>query len=294
MRRHKTTMIIAVVLALLVCQVAAALEIPRLTGRVNDVAGALSAATRRQLETVLADLERTDSTQIVVLILPSLEGENLEDFSMRTAEAWKVGDKGLDNGAILLIAVKERKLRIEVGYGLEGRLTDLQSGRIIRNIIVPRFKEGNFDQGVTDGVAAMIGVVKGEFTAPEQPLRPKSRGGGMNSIIFIFFAFFFFINILGRLRRGVGVVAGGILAPVVGGMFFGAGGIWLLALIFLGAFAGLAAGFMGGPLSSGHGRGRTGYWGGGFGGGGGFSSGGFGGFSGGGGGFGGGGASGGW
>lgn len=295
MRRQPTTVItIAAVIVLLVCHVAAALDVPPLSGRVNDAAGILSAGTRRQLEAVLGDLERTDSTQIVVLILPSLAGEDLEGFSMRTAEAWKIGHRGLDNGAILLIAVKERKLRIEVGYGLEGRLTDLESGRIIRNVIVPRFKEGNFDQGVSDGIAAMIGVVKGEFQAPEQPLRPKSRGGGMNGIVFALFAFFFFINVLGRLRRGVGAVAGGILAPVIGGVFFGAGGIWLLALIFLGLMAGLAASFIGGPLSSGHGRGRTGYWGGGFGGGGGFSSGGFGGFSGGGGGFGGGGASGGW
>lgn len=294
MRRQSTTLIIIAAVALLLCHAAAALDVPPLSGRVNDAAGILSAGTRRQLEAELGDLERTDSTQIVVLILPSLEGENLEDFSMRTAEAWKIGHQGLDNGAILLIAVKERKLRIEVGYGLEGRLTDLESGRIIRNVIVPRFKEGNFDQGVTDGVAAMIGVVKGEYAAPEHPLRPKSRDGGMNSIIFAFFAFFFFINVLGRLRRGAGAVAGGILAPVIGGVFFGAGGIWLLGLVFLGAISGLAASFMGGPLSSVHGRGRTVYWGGGFGGGGGFSSGGFGGFSGGGGGFGGGGASGGW
>jgi uncharacterized protein len=252
----------------------------------------LSPSTKRQLETVLEDLERTDSTQIVVLTLPSLEGENLEAFSIRVAEKWKIGQKGLDNGAILLITLKDRKLRIEVGYGLEGRLTDLVAGRIIRNVIVPRFKAGNFDQGVTDGVAAMIGVVKGEYTPPERPRRSKGRSGDVRPGFFALVAIVFFINMLGRVRRGMGAVAGGIIAPIIGGIFFKFTLFWLVLLIPLGILAGYVLGLMGGPLSFGHPGGRIGGRRGGFGGG--FSSGGFGGFSGGGGGFGGGGASGGW
>jgi uncharacterized protein len=287
--RPTAAILVAVAVSLLVCRPSAALDVPRLKGRVNDYAGILAPATERQLETVLKDLERTDSTQIVVLTLPSLQGENLESFSIRVAEQWKIGQRELDNGALLLVAVKERKLRIEVGYGLEGRLTDLMAGRIIRNVIVPRFKAGSFDQGVTEGVAAMIGVVKGEFTPPQRARRrPEGGGGGFPGGVFAIFAVFFLINMLGRLRRGMGAVGGAIIAPIVGAVFFQASLLWLLLLIPLGLAGGFFLSLMGGPLVFGHHRGRNIYWGGG----GGFSSGG--GFSGGGGGFGGGGASGGW
>jgi len=107
----------------------------------------------------------------VVLIVPSLEGDALEDFSMRVAEQWKIGHKGLDNGAILLISKADRKVRIEVGYGLEGRLTDLAAGRIIREAILPAFRAGRFDQG-GERVQAMIDSVRGEFKADDR------RGAG--------------------------------------------------------------------------------------------------------------------
>lgn len=138
-----------------------ALEVPPLKGRVNDYAGILVPATVRQLEEVLKNFETAESTQIVLLTVPSLEGASLEDFSLRVVVAWKIGQKKLDNGALLLIAKNDHKLRIEVGNGLEGKLTNLVSGRIIRDIITPRFKEGNFDQGVSDGIAAMMAAVKG-------------------------------------------------------------------------------------------------------------------------------------
>ena len=99
-----------------------------LSGHVNDTAGMLHASTKQQLEAVLTDLEKTDSTQVAVLTIDSLEGDSLEDFSMRVAEQWKIGQKGSDNGAILLVARQDRKIRIEVGYGLEGKLTDLMAG----------------------------------------------------------------------------------------------------------------------------------------------------------------------
>lgn len=139
-----------------------ALEIPALRSRVNDYAGMLSESTRVHLDSVLKDLEQETSTQIVVLTIPSLGGEDLESFSIRVAEQWKIGQKGLDNGAILLISQADRKLRIEVGYGLEHLLTDLVCGRIIRDVIVPEFKAGRFDQGVLNGVVAMMNVVKGD------------------------------------------------------------------------------------------------------------------------------------
>jgi len=272
---------------------AKALEVPRLKGHVNDYAAMLSTASERQLEAVLTDFEQTESTQIVVLTIPSLQGDSLEDFSIRVAEAWKIGQKKLDNGAILLIAKSERKIRIDVGYGLEGRLTDLLAGRIIRNVIAPQFKSGQFDQGITEGVAAMIDAVRGEYDATDAPRQPRQSETGVP--IIALFGLFFLINALGRASRVMGATAGAVLFPIAGALFFGLGPLLLLGLIPLGLVAGLLISLIGGPLTagripSGH---RGGYWGGGSGGGG-FSSGGFGGFSGGGGGFGGGGASGGW
>ncbi|HOI17350.1 MAG TPA: TPM domain-containing protein, partial [Geobacteraceae bacterium] len=143
----------------------AALDVPPLRAHVNDTAGMLSSAAEQKLEQELTAFEKSDSTQIAVLTIPSLEGESLEDYSIKVAEAWKIGQKGKDNGAILLIAKQERKIRIEVGRGLEGKLTDLLSGRIIRGEIAPRFKAGDFDGGVSAGVGAIMAAVKGEYTA---------------------------------------------------------------------------------------------------------------------------------
>ncbi len=144
---------------------ALALDVPPLEARVNDLADILSPATEQLLEANLARLEEEDSTQIAVLTIAGLEGENLEAFSLRVAEHWRLGQKRTDNGALLLVAVQDRALRIEVGYGLEGRLTDLVSGRIIRHEITPAFRQGNYDQGVINGVEAMIRAVKGEYSA---------------------------------------------------------------------------------------------------------------------------------
>ncbi len=277
-----------------------ALQVPALKGRVNDYAGLLSNGTARQLEAALAQLESTDSTQIVVLTIASLDGDSLEDFSIRVVEQWQIGQKGKDNGALLLVSKNDRKIRIEVGYGLEGKLTDLVSGRIIRDIMVPQFRMGLYDQGIIDGVAAIAGVVRGEYVAPA----PRRGGGrvrrgaspGLVGLVMLFV----FINVLGRINRGLGAAAGGVLAPIAGALFLNLGLIGILSLIPVGAAAGFFMGLMGGPMSFGRGIGshRGGFWGGGFGGGGfgsgGFGGGGFGGFSGGGGGFGGGGASGGW
>jgi uncharacterized protein len=290
--RHRITPFLAIGLLISIFWVPhlAALEVPALKGRVNDYAGMLSAATRQQLEDVLSRLEKTDSTQIVVLTIPSLGGEVLEEFSIKVAEEWKIGQKGFDNGAILLVAKKDRKLRIEVGYGLEGSLTDLTAGRIIRNVIVPQLKAGKFDQGIIDGVQAMIGVVRGEYQVPEKsPFargpKKKDSSPGFGGLI----AFAFFISMLGRLRRPMGIAAGGILAPVAASVFFSLSPVWILASIPVGLLIGLILSSLGPPLIFGHGhyhhRRTGGDWSGGFGGGG---------FSGGGGGFGGGGASGGW
>ena len=271
-----------------------ALDVPPLRGRVNDYGALLSPATINQLETILKDLETTDSTQIVVLTIPSLQGDNLENFSLKTAETYEIGQKEFDNGALLLIARDERKIRIEVGYGLEGSLTDLIAGRIIRNQMTPQFRNGNFDQGVVNGINGMVSAVRGEYTADTVANRRGSGddfSGLITSMVFITF----FLGSLFRRKRILAAAVGGIAAPLIGFLFFSLTGLALAALVPIGMIGGLIASIL---TSSTHGPGsmqrRSGRpyigTGGGFG----RSSGGFGGFSGGGGGFGGGGASGGW
>ena len=269
---------------------AKALAVPSLTGRVNDYAAMLSPATRQQLDNVLASLEKEDSTQLAVLTINSLEGENLEEFSLQVAEKWRLGQKGLDNGALLIIAKNDRKLRIEVGYGLEGVLTDLTSGRIIRDIITPQFKNGNFDQGVIDGVAAMIAAVRGEFSEQDVASSGKPSEGDISGfVVFLLFALFNIGKLLGR-NKMMAATVGAVAAPLIGGLFLGSQWLLILALIPAGFIAAYLASATIGSVNGSSGRG-SGHYGGYSSGGGGFGGGGFGG---GGGGFGGGGSSGGW
>ncbi len=219
-----------------------ALEIPQPTGYVNDLAGIISQTARLKLEQFLRDFEKSDSTQLTVLTIPTLEGEALEDYSLRVLETWKVGQKGFDNGALLLIAKTERKIRIEVGYGLEGRLTDLLAGRIIDNEISPRFKQGDFDGGVISGVVAMAEAVRGEYTGTGSTNSKKKK---TSPIGFIFPLLFFGLTFLMRMRRQGrrGYRSSGYH---VGGPFIGGGG----------GFGG--GGFGGGGFSGGGGGGGGG------------------------------------
>jgi uncharacterized protein len=280
---------------LLFAPAAHALEVPKLQGYVNDYADMMSPRVRDELTNELRAFEQTDSTQVVILTVPSLEGEPLEDFSIKVAEAWKIGHKGKDNGAILLVAKQDKKIRIEVGRGLEGRLTDLMSGRIIDLVIKPRFKRGDFDGGFVAGVSALIDATRGEFKAGDgrQP-----QGHDKFSQIFTFLIFGgIVLLVLGSFSRVLGGLAGAIGLPFIA--LLGGFSIGLVLLIVL-AVAGLGLGLLLPAIFSSGGRyggGGFGPGGGYFGPGGGFGGGGFGGgggFSGGGGDFGGGGASGGW
>jgi uncharacterized protein len=272
--------IVAIIFTLLTFFSAAfALDVPPLRGHVNDYAAMLSPESSQELEAALTDFERSDSTQIVVLTIPTLGGETLEDYSIKVAEAWRIGQKKIDNGVILLISKQERKIRIEVGRGLEGKLTDLVSGRIIRGDIAPRFKAGDIDGGIKAGVASIMAVVKGEYTAS-----PRELGHGKRSMhpIFTFVIFLMVACIfLGSISRILGGVAGAIGLPIIAFLLFpglaffllivlGVGGFLLgLFLTFLFGGGGRGGGFFGGgPFMWG------GFGGGGFGGGGGFSGGG--------------------
>ena len=135
-----------------------ALDVPPLNGPVNDYAHIFSAGETQELNVYLYSIDRQSDLQIAVLTIPSLEGESLEDYSIRVAEKWQIGQKGKDSGVILIIAVQDRKLRIEVGYGLEDRITDAQSSRIIRSIIAPYFKQQEYGKGVLLGVKNRAGL----------------------------------------------------------------------------------------------------------------------------------------
>jgi len=268
---------------------ALALDLPELKGHVNDYAGMLSPGRGAALEQELRNLETSDSTQIVVLTVPTLGGENLEEFSIKVAEAWKIGQQGAANGVILLVAKAERKVRIEVGRGLEGKLTDLVSGRIIRADITPRFKAGDFDGGIAAGVKALTEVVKGEYKAAPRDLRQGKKGAPPVLTLLVFLAVAaVFLSSFSRYLAGAAGAVGlpliawltfpGLALAIVAGLAVG-GFLLGLFLAFLFGGGGGGGGYFGGPFFGGY-----------SGGGGGDS----GGFSGGGGDFGGGGASGDW
>lgn len=263
------------------------LEVPRYRGYVNDYADMISVGAEADIERELQSFDENDSTQLAILTIDSLEGDALEDFSIRTVQAWKIGQKGKDNGILFLAVKKDRKLRIEVGRGLEGVLTDLQAGRIIDQVVTPLFKVGKFDEGFQAGVGALIKTTRGEFTSGD---RKGQRGRARNEHS-SFFTYLFFglavIAFIGGVSRTLGVVVGMLLLPLVA--FLGLGSAISLLAIFLLLPAGAIAGLVLPLLLSSYFRGGGFLGGGGFGGG---SGGGFGGF--GGGSFGGGGASGDW
>ena len=279
-------------LCLLLCTVSAwALDIPPLTGRVIDLAHVLPSNTVESLTALLKAHEDTTSNQITVLVLPSLEEEPLESFSHRVATTWKLGYKGTDNGVLLLVAMKERKIRIEVGYGLEGVLTDARSAQIIRQDIVPRFRAGDVPGGVTAGVAAILKTIEGTYQASgEKP--PELNSDVMGQVV---------VAVIVGLIVGVGLMnVHRLLGPVAGAGLSLLLAPWLVPALITGGITLLLLMLIGAVSAGGGGRGRhrgddwvwyssqSGGWGGGS-----FGSGG-GGFSGGGGDFGGGGASGNW
>lgn len=261
--------------------------IPELNTRVTDLTNSLSAEESSKIEASLIALETAKGAQVALLMVDTTSPEAIEDYSIRVVDKWKLGRKHIDDGVLLLIAMKDRKMRIEVGYGLEGTITDLSAGRIIDEYITPEFRKGNISAGVESGLTKITGLINGE-PLPE-PTSSQGKNdqdiGGIIAMMVFSSSFFirFLVPILGRLVSVASVT------------MIGAGVIWfltsnLLLTLFGAAFLAIfSLGFTG---SSGSSYRDGGGYGGGFGGG--SSGGGGGGFSGGGGGFGGGGASGGW
>src|SRR3989338_9025725 len=269
----------AVLLALLLCGAAQAeVPVPPLKQRVTDLTATLDAQQKQALEARLAAFEKNKGAQLAVLLVPTTQPETIEQFALRVAEAWKLGRKGVDDGALLLVAKDDRALRIEGGYGLEGALNDATAKRIIAEIITPFFKRGEFYAGIDAGTAGIMRVINGEPLPP--PQRAAASGSyDIESLLFIAFGLVVVVGgmlraLLGRfpaamlMGGGLGLLAWLTVAPMLVALLVG-----LMAFVFV-LLGGAGRGF------GGHGHG--GFGGGGFGGGGGFSGGG-GGFGGGGG-----------
>ncbi len=222
------------------------LAVPEIHQRVTDLSGTLSAGDQQELDDVLAQFENATSNQIAVLIVPSLEGESLEDYSLRVSEKNKFGKKGRDNGILLFIAKEDRKLRIEVGYGLEGALPDITCDQIIRHEIVPHFRSGDYAGGIRAGVAAILEATKGEYKADNGNKRVDGIRAPFG--VFVFIAFLL-LRILFARRRGFIGRRGYMSGP----WFWGGGGG------FGGGGFGGGGGFSGGGGSFG-GGGASGSW----------------------------------
>jgi uncharacterized protein len=276
--------------------------IPNLAARVTDVTGTLTAEQQAQLEEKLSAFEARKGAQVALLVVPTTEPEAIEQYSYRVILKWLLGRKGVDDGALLIVAKNDRDMRIEVGKGLEGALTDATCSRIISEAIVPLFRHGDFYGGINAGLDQIIRVIDGEpLPKPDLGWQGQSERGVAHWVPFLFFAVLFGSVFLRSLfGRGLGaLIAGaatGVLVYVVGQVIFTAVVAAVIAFLFA-----LISGFSGGgtwssyPRTGGWGGGLGGFGGGGLGGGSGRGGGfGGGGFSGGGGGFNGGGASGRW
>jgi len=256
---------------------AAQVPVPKLAARVTDLTATLSAEQRQALEVRLAEFEKAKGAQIGVLIVPTTQPEPIEQYARRVLDEWKLGRKGIDDGALLLVAMKDRKLRIEVQYGLEGVLPDATAKRIIDETVVPRFKSQDFYGGISAGVERMIGVVSGEeLPAPPTPAA-SNQGSGVDgskieTLLLMGFALVFVVGAV--LRSMFGRFAGSAVAGGVGGVAawfivgsaIGAGIVALLVFVLTGVIglAGTSAmrrgGWSGGSWGGGSWGGGGGGW----------------------------------
>lgn len=245
-------------------------DLPAIEGRVTDLTGTLEPARRAALEAQLAALEQDKGAQLAVLLIPTTGEMSIETYALQVFEKWALGRSGIDDGVLLLVAKNDHRVRIEVGYGLEGAVTDVQAGRIIREQIVPYFAVGDFASGIDAGVASLAGLIRGEPLPP--PAEPPSNDSG-NLVTALFFSLVLAL----ASSPWFAAVGGALVTWTVTGS---------LGMALVGAVAGAALSFVFGILGvrsaiRRHGGGRGGRGGGGFGGG--FGGGGGGGFRGGGG-----------
>lgn len=248
--------------------------VPRLSARVTDVSGTLSEGERSALERKLAAFEGEKGVQLAVLLVPTTQPESIEQYSIRVVDAWKLGRKGVDDGALLIVAQQDRALRIEVGRGLEGALTDLVTHRIIDEIITPQFRRGNFAGGIDAGLERMMSVARGEPLPPPERVRRTQKGSPFERLLPMLFVVCAVVSLVMRAMFGrvLGALGTSAVAFVITWFVIGAVGMALFAGFFAFVLA-LVAGsgqFARGMSHSGYGGGfgGGGLGGGGFGGGG--------------------------
>jgi uncharacterized protein len=251
---RRTGVVLAVVFCFGPALLPAAERIPPAPARYfNDAAKIVSPATANRLNAQLEQYERASTNQLLVAIYPRMETDSsVEDYTVRVAQSWGVGQKGRNNGAVLFVFPQDRQLYLQIGYGLEGALTDAEAHRIIEQVLKPRFRAGDFDGGLTAAVTAMIAATQGEFTGTGRTVADARRGasngpGGLFSTLFTIILFIVVIRSILRSARGGPVVLGrpgqlGRRRP--GGVWWGGPG---------GGFGGGGGGFGGGGFSGGGG-----------------------------------------
>ena len=270
MQRFATRVLLALLLPCLPFAAAAQQQaaIPAFDSPVVDTTGTLDAASKQQLEQQALALQQRKGSQLQVLVIPSTRPETIEQYAVRAFESFKLGRKGLDDGLLLVVAKDDRKVRIEVGYGLEGAIPDITAGRVIQEYMVPKFRQGDYAGGIVDAVAQLVKLIDGE-PLPEpvasHPTGPDRGGEWLFALVAAFFVASFLRSIFGGLPAGVRALLCG------GGA--GIAALFLSSLLFVGGFGALI-GFIVGIVSGGGGGryARHRDWGG-FGGGGGWSGG---------------------
>lgn len=225
-----------------------ALSVPSLTSPIVDNANLISDGVEQNINNQLQELSNSTGIQLAVLTIPTLEDEVLESYSMKVAETWKLGSAEKDTGVLLLIALEERSIRIEVGYGLEGVLTDTKCGLIIRNVIAPEFRNGNYQAGIVNAVNNMVGLVKGDESLVSKRVLNESSGDSGAFIfmgVVLLYGFIFVMAVISSKKRGPRTGTGTRTTPYVHHIprnFGGGGG---------GGFSGGGGSFGGGGASGG-------------------------------------------
>jgi uncharacterized protein len=268
------TFVFLFALLIFAVEAAAVPSFPALTGRVVDNAGLLSEAEEKGLRVLLEQHENETTNQVIVVTLPSLQGYEIADYGYQLGRHWGIGQAGRDNGVLLIVAPNERKVRIEVGYGLEGTLTDKLSHDIIQETILPRFRAGDYAGGIIHGTRSILSVLEGSYTAPQRKKREESSSSDFSGLlIFVVFIVTAIANILGGISSKLRLAFGSVVSAVAGTL------AWVFThVVFFALFAAVITFLMTafGRSGSGFGSGSSGgsWGGGGFGGGGSFGGGG--------------------
>ena len=239
---------VSILLSLFFASSIFALSVPNLTSPIVDNANLISDGVEQNINNQLEDLSDSTGIQLAVLTIPTLEDEVLESYSMKVAETWELGSAEKDTGVLLLIALEERSIRIEVGYGLEGVLTDTKCGLIIRNVIAPEFRNGNYQAGIVNAVNNMVGLVKGDESLVSKRVLNESSGDSGAFIfmgVVLLYGFIFVMAVISSKKRGPRTGTGTRTTPYVHHIprnFGGGGG---------GGFSGGGGSFGGGGASGG-------------------------------------------